>query len=139
MMNLLVQVLDGWVGYTILITNWRALLLFFLILRLNSLLDSWFSINSTQFKAKVGIPMLLSEVIEGLAVVSSDGLSEGLVNDVLGEILQVAHPIKYLIIFIIVAVCIIKYFDEAFILNILYHLNVLIQLLVSVNQGFKVG
>jgi hypothetical protein len=139
MMNLLVQVLDGWVGNTILITNWRALLLFFLILRLNSLLDSWFSINSTQFKAKVGIPMLLSEVIEGLAVVSSDGLSEGLVNDVLGEILQVAHPIKYLIIFIIVAVCIIKYFDEAFILNILYHLNVLIQLLVSVNQGFKVG
>jgi hypothetical protein len=83
--------------------------------------------------------MLLSEVIEGLAVVSSDGLSEGLVNDFLGEILQVAHPIKYLIIFIIVAVCIIKYFDEAFILNILYHLNVLIQLLVSVNQGFKVG
>ena len=85
--NLLVQVLDGWVGNTILHLNLRALLLFLLILRLNSQLGFWFIIDPTQFKAKVGIPMLLREVIERLAVVLSDGMSKGLVNDVLGDIL----------------------------------------------------
>jgi hypothetical protein len=85
--NLLIQVLDGWVGNTILASNLRALLLFLLILRLNYWLDSSLVIDSTQFKAKVGIPMLLREVIERLAVVLSDGMSKGLVNDVLGDIL----------------------------------------------------
>ena len=85
--NLLIQVLDGWVGNTILASNLRALLLFLLILRLNSQLGSWFIIDPTHFKAKVGIPMLLREVIERLAVVLSDGMSKGLVNDVLGDIL----------------------------------------------------
>jgi hypothetical protein len=62
--NLLVQVLDGWVMNTILPSNLRALLLFLLVLGLNSWLGSWFVIDSTKFKAKVGITMLLREVIE---------------------------------------------------------------------------
>ena len=85
--NLLIQILDSWVGNTILASNLRAPLLFFLILRLNSQLGFWFIIDSTQFKAEEGIPMLLREVIERLAVVLSDGLCKGLVNDVLGDIL----------------------------------------------------
>jgi hypothetical protein len=44
-------------------------------------------IDSTQFKAKVGIPMLLREVFfEWLAAVLSDGMSKVLVNDVLGDV-----------------------------------------------------
>jgi hypothetical protein len=62
--NLFVQVLDGWVGNTILASNLRDLLLFLLILGLISQLGFWFIIDSSQFKAKVGIPMLLREVIE---------------------------------------------------------------------------
>ena len=62
--NLFVQVLDGWVGNTILASNLRDLLLFLLILGLISQLSFWFIIDSSQFKAKVGIPMLLREVIE---------------------------------------------------------------------------
>ena len=80
--NLLVQILDGCVGDT----NLRALFLFLLILRLKSWQDSWFIIDSTKFKAKVGITMLLREVIEWLAVVLSDGLSKDLVNDIFSEI-----------------------------------------------------
>ena len=137
--NLLFQIVDGWVRNTILPSNLRALFLFLQILRLNSELGFLFIIDSTQFKTKVGIPMLLREVIEWLAVVLSDGMSKDLVNDVFSEILQVARPIQDLIKFIIAAVCIIENFDEAFILNILYHWHVLIQLLVSVNKGFKVG
>jgi hypothetical protein len=85
--NLIVKVLDGWVGNTILLSNLWALLFFLLILRFNSQLGFWFIIDSSQFKAKVCIPMLLREVIERLAVVLSNGLSKGLVNDVFGEIL----------------------------------------------------
>ena len=85
--NLFVQVLDGWVGNTILVSYLRALLLFLLILRLNSKLSFWFNIDSTQFKAKVGIPMLLRKIIEWLAVVLSYSMSKNFVNDILGEIL----------------------------------------------------
>ena len=137
--NLLVQVLDGWgIRNTILMINLRGFLLFLLILRLDYWLGSWFIIDSTQFKAKVGISVLLREIIEWLAVVLSDGMSKDLVNDIFSEILQVARPIQDLIKFIIAAVCIIENFDEAFILNILYHWHVLIHLLVSINQGFIV-
>ena len=85
--NLLVQDLDGWVGNTILPSNLRVLLFFLLILRLNTWLSSWFIIDSSQFKEKEGIPMLLREINEWQAVVLPDGMSTGLVNDILGEIL----------------------------------------------------
>jgi hypothetical protein len=85
--NLLGHVLDGLIGNKILHSNWRALLLFLLILRLKSWQDSWFVIDSMQFKAKVGITMLLREVIEWQAVILSDGMSKGMVNDVLRDIL----------------------------------------------------
>ena len=85
--NLFGHVLDGLIGNKILDSNWRALLLFLLILRLKSWQDSWFVIDSTQLKAKVGITMLLREVIEWQAVILSDGMSKGMVNDVLRDIL----------------------------------------------------
>ena len=84
--NLLIQVLDGWVGNTILPTWLRARFLFLLIWLNNNLLGSWLIVNSTQFKAKVGIPIVLREVLEWLAVVMSDGMSKVLVNDILGHV-----------------------------------------------------
>ena len=42
--------------------------------------------NSTQFKAKVGIPMVLREVFEWVTVVLSDGMPKVVVNDVLGDV-----------------------------------------------------